>query len=49
MDTCDASEFTKQFARDLVADAVEFLNGLPASASVEALRQLAIAAIDRNG
>ena len=49
MDACDASEFTKQFARDLVADAIEFLNGLPASTAVEAMRQLAIAAIERNG
>ncbi len=49
MDACDASEYTKRFAKDLVAGAVEFLDGLPASTAVEALRQLANAAIERNG
>ena len=49
MDTCDASEFTRQYARNLVAEAIRYLDGMPSSASVDALRRLAIASIDRNG
>lgn len=49
MDECDASEFTKKFAKSLVLDAVQFLNDLPASPSVAALRQLAMAVVERKG
>ncbi len=49
MDGCDASEYTKSFARELISDATGFLDGLPTNASVNALRELAIVAIERNG
>ena len=49
MDGCDASQYTKSFARELISDAIGFLDGLPMNPSVNALRDLAIAAIERNG
>ena len=49
MDDCDASHYTKSFARELISDATGFLDGLPTNASVCALRELAIAAIERQG
>jgi octaprenyl-diphosphate synthase len=47
MDQCDASNFTKQFAKNLVAEAVQCLDGLPSNDVVEALRRLAVVAIAR--
>lgn len=44
-----ASDFTKNFAKSLILDAVRFLDDSPASPSVAALRQLAMAAVDRKG
>ena len=49
MDKCDASLFTKNFAKSLVLDAVQFLDNIPDSPSVAALRQLAIAVVERKG
>ncbi len=49
MDECDASVFTKNFAKSLVLDAVQFLDDLPASPSVASLRQLAMAVVERKG
>jgi len=49
MDQCDASEYTKKFAKDLVAEAVGFLKDLPSNAAVNALCKLALAAVERLG
>ena len=49
MDQCDASEYTKKFAKDLVAEAVGFLKDLPSNAAVNALCKLASAAVERLG
>ena len=49
MDQCDASAFTKNFAKSLVLDAVQFLDDLPAGPSVASLRQLAMAVVERKG
>jgi len=47
MENCDASEYTKRFAKELIAEAVRYLDGFPANPSVTALRTLAIAAVER--
>ncbi len=49
MEKCDASEYTRRFAKELIADAVGYLDGLPENASVAALRGLALAAVERQG
>ena len=49
MDRCDASDYTKNISKAMVEDAVRSLDDLPASASVTALRQLAIASVERQG
>ena len=46
---CDASEYTRRFAKELIAEAVSHLDDLPANASVAALRSLALAAVERQG
>ena len=47
MDRCDASEYTKQFARELAADAIRCLDGTPVNAASASLRMLAMAAVNR--
>ena len=49
MDQCDASEYTKRFAKGMIADALRYLDDLPTNASLTALRSLAFAAVDRQG
>lgn len=49
MENCDASEYTKRFAKELIEEAVRYLDGFPANASVTALRTLAMAAVERQG
>jgi octaprenyl-diphosphate synthase len=49
METCDASEYTLKFAKSLVVEAIGFLDNLPPNASVESLRNLALAAVQRQG
>ena len=49
MDQCDASDYTKNVSKAMIADAVRSLDDLPANASVTALRQLAIASVERQG
>jgi len=49
MDRCDASEYTKSFAKSMIAEAVGYLDGLSSNAAVTALRNLALAAVDRQG
>lgn len=47
METCDASSYTKQIALKMVDEALIHLDRLPSSESVNALRNLAIAAVHR--
>jgi len=49
MDACDASEYTLTFAKSLIAEAVGHLDCLPLNASVYSLKNLALAAIKRQG
>jgi len=49
MDLCDASEFTKQFAKRLIQEAIFYLEGLGDNESLSALRDLALAAVERTG
>ena len=49
MESCDASEYTLQFAKSLIAEAIGYLDSLAPNASVESLRHLALAAIRRQG
>ncbi len=49
MDRCDASQYTKSFAKSMIAEAISFLDGLSSNAAVAALRSLALAAVDRQG
>lgn len=49
MDACDASEYTLAFAKSLIAEAVGHLDCLPPNASVDSLKNLALAAIKRRG
>ena len=49
MDQCDASDYTKNVAKEMIEDAVRSLDDLPSNASVIALRKLAIASVDRQG
>ena len=49
MDACDASEFTLDFAKSLIAEALSHLECLPPNPSVDSLKNLALAAIKRRG
>ena len=49
MNDCDASDYTKSLARKLISEAVGFLDGMPANPSINALRELARAAVERQG
>ena len=49
MNRCDASEYTKSFAKSMIAEAVGYLDGLSSNVAVTALRNLALAAVDRQG
>ncbi len=49
MAKCDASEYTRQYAKALIAEAVSYLDDLPDNAPVAALRGLAMAAVERQG
>lgn len=49
MDQCDASEYTRNFANQLVTEALGFLDEIPVNACSIALRNLALAAVNRQG
>lgn len=49
MDRCDASDYTRNFAKQLVADAIGFLDEIPVNPASIALKNLAIAAVNRHG
>ncbi len=49
MERCDASEFTRNFAKGLVADAIHCLGDITGNACLIALRNLALAAVNRLG
>jgi len=49
MDQCDASDFTCNFAKSLISEAINFLTGIPTNAASVALRNLALAAVNRQG
>jgi len=49
MNACDASEYTLALAKSLIAEAVSHLDCLTPNASVESLKNLALAAIMRRG